>query len=173
MSDETPQAWVGCLACYNEGRLTGQWVEGSEAGDFVPCQRPTHEEWWVFDHQGYDGLLDEECSPMEAQRKAELIERINGLNHPVAAVTAWAKNNLSHGVDDLDENFEDSFLDAYQGEWESEKDFAQDWAEQTGAIDENARWPQSCIDWDWATRELFDDLWTADAPGGIYVFRNS
>jgi hypothetical protein len=30
---EVPRAWVGCLACYNDGRLVGSWMDGEEAGD--------------------------------------------------------------------------------------------------------------------------------------------
>ena len=44
-------AWVGCLNCYNEARLTGQWVD-EDAASLYPdefaatgCTRPGHEEF--------------------------------------------------------------------------------------------------------------------------------
>ena len=26
-----PAVWIGCLACYNAGRLTGDWYQATEA----------------------------------------------------------------------------------------------------------------------------------------------
>jgi hypothetical protein len=37
------------------------------------------------------------------------------------------------------------------------KEYAQDLAEDIGAIDPNAAWPNDCIDWDLAVRELQTD----------------
>lgn len=56
---------------------------------------------------------------------------------------------LGIAPDDIDE--------AYSGEFSSDEDFAQDMAEQLGAIDRNAKWPQTCIDWEHAARELMYD----------------
>jgi antirestriction protein len=36
-NDETPRAWVGCLACYNGGELVGAWVDGTDAEEYVPA----------------------------------------------------------------------------------------------------------------------------------------
>lgn len=57
--------------------------------------------------------------------------------------------------------------EAYQGQYDSDEDFAQDMAEQTGSIDRNASWPQNCIDWEQAARELMYDYTEA----GGYYFR--
>lgn len=172
---DTPRAWVGCLACYNDGTLRGKWVDGTEASDYIPCIDSRHEEWWVFDHEGYDDVLKGECSPAEAQRAAEFIESVPDYV-PLAAVVAWANNTLSKGLADVEHwhEIEDAFTDAYQGEHQSEQEYAEQYAEDIGAVDENARWPHSCIDWELATDELFENLWTAPASvGTIYVFRNT
>lgn len=29
----TPRAWIGCLACYNEGRLVGDWFDAVTADE--------------------------------------------------------------------------------------------------------------------------------------------
>jgi len=86
-----PRAWVGCLGCYNSGLLNGAWVDGVEAGDISKsvkvrigepsiygancpvCVKCGSDEFWVFDHEGYSGLISGECSPSEAQDKAELL----------------------------------------------------------------------------------------------------
>ena len=47
--------------------------------------------------------------------------------------------------------------EAYQGEYKSDEDFAQEMADQLGAIDKNASWPMNCIDWKFAARELMYD----------------
>lgn len=164
MSDA--RAWVGCLACYNGGTLRGEWVDGNEAGDFVPCHRPGHEEWWVMDHEGYEGLLTGECSPSEAQAIAELIDKLESDHIDVAAYAAFRDN---YGTDyATPENFEESF----EGEHDSMVEFAQQQADDMGLLNDNAQWPYTCIDWDWAARELRGDYWTANSSGGVYVFRN-
>lgn len=47
--------------------------------------------------------------------------------------------------------------EAYQGEYSSDENFAQEMAEQLGSIDKNASWPQNCIDWEFAAKELMYD----------------
>lgn len=47
--------------------------------------------------------------------------------------------------------------EAYIGEYASDKEFAQDQAEQMGLLNSNIQWPYTCIDWDHAGRELMYD----------------
>ena len=30
-TDITPRAWIGCLACYNNARLVGEWFDAETA----------------------------------------------------------------------------------------------------------------------------------------------
>jgi Antirestriction protein (ArdA) len=83
---------------------------------------------------------------------------------PPEAFQAWVDNG-----DDPDDVLR--CADAYQGEWESGADFAQSFALDLGIVEDGAKWPYSCIDWERAWRELsFDGYWTAPAGGGVYVF---
>lgn len=179
--NETPRVWVGCLGCYNAGALVGEWIDAEDAEDVTvrglhdanpqaltaDPYASAHEELWCMDHEGFGGLLAGECSPAEAQRIAEAIAGLDSWT-PVAAVAAWIANGNGELLDDLS-----GFDDDYAGEWSSEVEYAQDFAEQVGAIDDDARWPATCIDWERAARELFMDYWSAEAPdGGIYVFRS-
>lgn len=47
--------------------------------------------------------------------------------------------------------------EAYQGSYKDDEDFAYETAMSIGAIDKNASWPNSCIDWEHAAKELMYD----------------
>lgn len=170
-NDTTPRAWVGCLACYNAGRLVGAWVDGIEAGEVDPdifgraCWASTngHEELWVFDHENYGPLLTGETSPIEAQRLAGLLESID----------EDEREAFGHYVSNGHEPDPEEFQDAYNGWWDDIAEFAEQLAEDTGAMPDTSSWPAGCIDWERAGNELLmGDYWAAEAEsGGIYVFR--
>jgi hypothetical protein len=75
----------------------------------------------------------------------------------------------------------DGFIDAYEGEAEgySEEqagaDYAQRTAEDTGMVDDGARWPHNCIDWQEAWRQLSQDGYSLHQSGTScrwFVLRN-
>lgn len=45
---DEPRAWVGCLACYNEGNLNGDWYSATDAAhvdiDELHDEETTHDE---------------------------------------------------------------------------------------------------------------------------------
>lgn len=51
------------------------------------------------------------------------------------------------------------------------KDYAQELAEDIGAVDANAAWPNNCIDWDYAARELKYDYTSTEIDGVTYWYR--
>jgi len=59
----------------------------------------------------------------------------------------------------------DSYEEAYQGEYLTDKDFAEDYAEQVGALVKGGLWPNDCIDWEMAARDLMFDF---TESGGHY-----
>jgi antirestriction protein len=168
-----PQVWIGCLACYNAGRLVGDWYSADTADLVTPAdlhkRETSHEELWVMDHEGFCGTLDGECSPSEA---AEIAEALSDLTEDeVAPFAAWVKvfgeqSDRAHWVE--------KFRDDYRGFHDSEADFAREWFEETSDPEEVARltaWPFCDIDWERASHELFTGGFLAeDAPGGIWVF---
>jgi antirestriction protein len=171
-TEGAPAAWVGCLGCYNSGKLIGKWMSDPDEIREYRCPEPVtvydlHEELWVMDHENMP-LIDGECNPVTF---AEAIEWLDELEdwRPVEAVAAWLDNfhNTWRDADLTD------FDEAYNGEWSSREDFARELADDLGAVDEDATWPNNYIDWERATRDLFMDYWDAEAPGGtIYVFRS-
>lgn len=51
------------------------------------------------------------------------------------------------------------------------KAYAQDYAEDIGAIDHSGDWPSYCIDWDYAVRELQMDFYPIEIRGIEYWAR--
>ena len=51
------------------------------------------------------------------------------------------------------------------------KDYAQELADDIGAIDANAKWPLSCIDWDQAVLELQMDYFSVEFDGVTFWSR--
>ena len=173
---ETPRVWVGCLGCYNDGRLVGDWFDAVDAPTDMADFNATvdrieypyahlsmaHEELWVFDHEGFNGLLTGECSPTTARELAEQLEAVPEDQREAFGIYVGA------GYDAGD------FEDAYQGEWDSLADYAQELASDFDGARFLDQWPFTCIDWEHAARELeYDDVWTERSPdGGVYVFRS-
>jgi DNA repair exonuclease SbcCD ATPase subunit len=117
----------------------------------------------------------------EATEDAEIEEAANR-----AAECSDNKDNVSTALRQwIDENQEElDALDTLErevgDEWHHgvalipENDFqeyAQEFAEDIGAIDRNAAWPFSCIDWEQAARELQMDYTSCEYQGDTYLFR--
>jgi len=51
------------------------------------------------------------------------------------------------------------------------KEYAQELAEDTGAIGSERQWPTYCIDWEWAARELQQDYSAVEYDGVTYWVR--
>lgn len=168
-----PQVWIGCLACYNAGRLVGDWFPAIEADEtstrtvhatagYTGPLVETHEELWVMDHEGFSGLLTGECSPAEATRLAEILEDVRD----PAAFAAYVDH-----VGDLEDALE-TFEDAYRGTFESERAFAEELVDDLGILagvdQEIARYFDTAA----YARDLFiGDYFAENAPGlEIYVF---
>lgn len=177
LNTDTARAWVGCLGCYNSGALVGKWLEGEliadpvaaglatleTVGDYTAarCVRCFSDEFMVLDHEGLLGLVSGECSLNEAAAAAATVAEIEGEGIDLDAAAAFISDRHAW---DLDE-----FHESYYGEFDTLEDFAQQFALDTGAIDQTANWPHSCIDWQHAARELSYDF----ALIGRYVFRQN
>lgn len=182
---ETPRIWVGCLACYNDGRLVGHWTDAVDydEGDYratlpercAGFASVPHEELWVMDHEGFAGFLSGECSPTHAQEIAEAMDKIADEGYPVAAVAAWHQYSPTYNdITDLD-----SFADAYCGEWGSGAEYAEeltrDCAPSREALELLDSWLGGHVDWDAIWHDMdCSGYWTADAGGGnVYIFSPS
>lgn len=159
-----PRAWVGCLGCYNSGLLNGAWIDGVEAGDISKavkvkigepsiygancpvCVKCGSDEFWVFDHEGFSGLISGECSPSEAQTKAELLASADDSERE--AFIAWLALGMGEDLEAMRE--------AYIGEFSTYSDLAEYFVE-SGALEipDNIR---SYFDYEAYGRDLSFDL---------------
>ena len=89
---------------------------------------------------------------------AEFIEVFEGSFHNIEIFEA--ANYLDIPFNDIDE--------AYSGEFDSDEDFAQNIADDLGYINKNVSWPYTCIDWEYAAKELMYDY----AEHNNHYFRN-
>ena len=145
-TDTEPQVYVACLACYNEGRLHGRWIDADELehewgyrkhyGNAPPededgrypmtkCKKPNHDEWAIHDYDGVPNLGEHPDIPY-------LINVMRCIEEHGDAFREWFNldpHNKSHH-DDLSE----AFQEAYCGKYKSEEDFAAEHAESMGYI---------------------------------------
>lgn len=112
-AEHVARAWVGCLACYNGGTLRGEWLEVDdlENDEVIAglCSDPSHEERWVFDHEGL--AASGEMSPAEAASRAravaDLLECAERVGIPAAVALEYAddSNAPPEAWPDLEEAF--------------------------------------------------------------------
>lgn len=167
-----PRVWVGCLGCYNAGRLVGRWVNAEDAADLSPEDvhgRPSsHEELWCLDLEGFPYGTGE-LSPSTASKWGDLFAGVGECQW--GALLAWVESGCCI-LDSDDLPIVSEFEERFCGCWDSFRDFADFEVEETGLLsgvpDEIARY----FDYDAYARDLRFDYIVADAPeGGVYLFR--
>jgi len=171
--ENKPSVWIGCLACYNEGHLLGEWYDLNDAQDVTvemlheTVRRPvgSHEELWVFDKENLP--IDGECSPLDIAPWATAYERLGDDLWP--AFCAW-----EHSGEDTEQDASlEAFEDQYAGRWESFADYARDLADGIALLDGVREEITRYFDWQAWTRDPEQEHATAIAPGGgVFVFRS-
>lgn len=172
-----PAVWLGCLHCYNSGRLIGRWFSCDCIMDVTLADvhggsehvLPGCEEVWCMDSE-YLPAGTGEMSQDRAARWGELYAELGEALWP--ALIAWVDSGAC--VTDIDDlpclgDFEDRF----EGEWPSFDDYAAQLAEDIGHTND---WPEEArryLDWDAWARDLRFDYLVADAPeGGVFVYHS-
>jgi hypothetical protein len=92
-----------------------------------------------------------------------LFEWDDANGHELAALKAFAAEGANYAPDW--EHGETCIRDSYF------KEYAQELAEDIGAINADATWPNSCIDWDCAAHQLKQDYTAVDFDGVTYWVR--
>lgn len=135
MSDDH-RIYVACLACYNEGRLHGVWIDcdytdadeidSARAGMQSECGH-TDNDWAIHDHEGFGFWEPGESEPFERICTFADLHTEHG-----DAFDAW----LSHDPDYESEHSEwsEHFTAAYRGSFASDGDYAADLSEQYGDV---------------------------------------
>lgn len=151
-----PRAWIGCLGCYNDGRLVGQWLDYDGASDLESsllrtvengqCVKCGSDEFQCFDVENVPGLG--ECSVAEFLRVCENMQLLGEefYDEELEAFYLFADNehgSLSGDVSEL----VDRFRDSYRGYWESAAEFAEELYTETENLDTLPSVLRDCIDW--------------------------
>ena len=175
--DSTPRVWVGCLHCYNAGRLVGEWFDAVDADEVTLTDvhrgaggsRGGCEELWCFDHENLP--VRGEMSPHEAAEWGSSLASVP--EHQREALCAWVRSGdyVAEGTGDLPSI--PDFEDRYCGEWESFREYAEELADGTGLLSGVPEAVARYFDWAAWTRDLAFDYTVEDASGGgVFVFRN-
>ena len=89
--------WVGCLACYTEGRLVGEWIEAlhPEAAEWAPCSRPAHDEFEVMDtnHAAVRGECGVSAAIADAEAYQQMSEDAEESGVSAGIILAWLANS--------------------------------------------------------------------------------
>lgn len=119
-----PKVWIGSLADYNAGTLTGDWVDAAvdaeqlvaaAQGIVARSETPGAEEWAIFDHDDFAGW-----HPGESEDLTIVAAVARGIAKHGPEFAAWAD------LTDADPERLAEFTDAYLGAYDS----AEAWAEQ-------------------------------------------
>jgi antirestriction protein len=159
----TPRAWVGCLSCYNSGRLFGKWIDGTECDDLESaglatletvgeytayrCVKCFGDEFSVMDHENYLGLITGECNTSEAAEAARQLAEITDDEREI--VIAWLGNGMEFDLETM--------RDSYAGEFSSDEEFAEDYLENTGTLLDIPEYLRYYFDTSAYARDLMND----------------
>ena len=117
-----PTGWVGCLGCYNNGNLNGEWMTADEAEDIPDnCPKCGSDEFDVFDTDG--GLPHPGGHYYSVPSFIADARTIEEADNPEALKAFAAITGLS--LTEAGEQFEEAFI----GEYESFEDYVQEMAE--------------------------------------------
>ena len=171
-TDTTPRAWVGCLACYNDGRLVGDWFDAVAADEVttydIHGRASSHDELWVFDHENIP--VRGELDPLTAAAWGRCLTEVN--EHLRPALCAWVESGdyIAEGNTDLPSVSD--FEERYCGAWDSFREYAENLADDIGLLADVPEEIARYFDWSAWSRDLAFDYSTYDDPeGGVFVFR--
>lgn len=176
--ETAPRVWIGCLACYNAGRLLGEWYEAAAAStvttdtlhaDAGTVARASCEELWVMDTEGLP--VSREMSPDEATKWADVLSEVDEWHRD--ALAAWVRSGdyVAAGHGDIPSL--PDFEERYAGEWDSFEDYAAGLFEELGYAADMPEHLAPYLDMRaWARDLAYDYVTEASCDGGVHVFRS-
>lgn len=172
--------WVGCLACYNSGRLRGAWITAEEmaneitaeavtfsglgktstypsGAEFTACVACGGDEWDVMDTEGLPSSCGSLRSFMDnaetlAEMDEEHLERLQVL-------AGWLGGSMS--LADLVGYDEDN----YCGQWSQFQEYAEQFADEVGLLDDVRQEVANYFDWESWSRDLEIDYYYDNGTG--------
>ena len=172
-----PRVWIGSLADYVGGVLTGDWVDAAVDGEelveaakiiVAKSHSPGADEWAIFDYEGFGDWK------VAQHDQLELVAQVaRGIAEHGPAFAAWAE------LHDADSGMLASFQVAYLGHYESPEAWAADVMDDMGITHEldkavpDALRPYVQIDYaSWAHDAWLEGsiYFADDHRGGVWVF---
>lgn len=167
-----PRIYVACLASYNAGHLFGEWIDcdGLDSEDLgtkvkaILDKSPIQgaEEYAIHDHEGFHGLIGENSNMDEV---AEIVELMS--EHDDGQIEAAA--SFSSDLEDI----RDAVTDRYAGSWSSKEDWAEQYLNDTGQLDNLAENLKYYFNYEAFARdcELSGDMsFAEDSSGNVHAF---
>jgi antirestriction protein len=155
---DTPRAWIGCLGCYNAGRLIGKWIDGIDCDDLQSagltdsagrCNRCGADEFLALDHENFLGLLDGgEPNPRECYDMAVKLDDVADYEREI--LTAWLSNGMEFDLDTMRE--------CYIGEYATDEDMAQEYIDNTGLLSDVPDYLSRYFDLERYARDMMFDM---------------
>jgi antirestriction protein len=148
---------MGCLGCYNDGRLTFKWINADELREAMEigvvksiCSRPhCGDEWHIQDYDGEIGRFGSDFGEWpNLEQLADLMDLVDEQGQRYVAGIEAAMQYHGRSIPTV-EQVEDAVEELqYVGEYESDiKDFFMEYAYSTGDIKEGHPM-ESYIDWE-------------------------
>lgn len=149
-----PRIYVACLAAYNAGKLHGKWIDATLGQEHIEDQiksilatspEENAEEYAIHDYEGFATYKINEYQSIETV--AELAEAIEEHGELIVDL-------MGHlGLDSVSEAIE-YYNDNYAGEHSSLEDFAAEFLEDTGELNQIPVHLRSYFDFESFSRDL-------------------
>lgn len=177
----TPTAWIGCLACYNNGHLRGQWITAQQAAEEMlegvtyggqaeeiteqlsqdleitttRCRKCGGDEFDVFDTEH----LPTKMTAAEFYKHAETLADLDdaGDLERITALASW----LSGDLDTLIAYDQDNYV----GQWDTFQDYAEQYADDTALFADVPKQLAYYFDMAAFARDLEHDYYHDDTTG--------
>jgi len=169
-----PRTYIGCLSCYNNGRLTGRWIDAETAsaemesddityggqaspgtyGSGAPgifCNTCHGDEFDAFDYEN----IPSSCGTVRSfyDNATYLSEMDDDLRERLEILSSWLGGGLT--LEELATYDEDN----YRGQWDSFKEYAEQYAEEVGDLRDLPDHLAWFIDWqayaDWLEQDYY------------------
>lgn len=136
-TDTTPRAWIGCLACYNAGRLIGDWFDAATADAVTTydihgahSRADAHDELWCFDHENLP--VHGEMDLLTAAAWGRCLAAVDDGLRP--ALYAWVESGSYAAEGDTDLPSISAFQAQHVGSWDSFREYAEQLADDIGLL---------------------------------------
>lgn len=164
---DEPAIWLGCLSCYNNGRLNGKWITAEQAQEpeaaetmnglaklstidnysASRCRKCFGDEFDVMDHQ----LIPRSCAnAKDFYENAEQLAELHNANELDIIVSLANHLGTDTSLDDLVNYHRDN----YRGEYNTLLDFAEQYADEVGDTNAVPEHMRNYIDYEYYGREL-------------------